>query len=189
MLLQLFLRIPGKGTPTHLVYTSDKKKNFTFSSKSPVREAPPPCSPNGVPMERDASSPEPVLHSFIYISHSPQLRSLPTKCRNSVRAPSTEPHADGRPTYNGVWSGSPRGSCTTLLSLPRCRAVFSTIPSTLAWVDQSSVSQRVIVTLNRVCPSHLLPTPTWPRVRIHVTLRYRGGFGFMGVFTDNIYII
>jgi len=31
----------------------------------------------------------------------------------------------------------------TLLFLPQCHAAFSTIPSTLAWVDQSPVSQHV----------------------------------------------
>ena len=30
----------------------------------------------------------------------------------------------------------------------------------------------IAVTLNRVSPAHLLPPPTGPRVRIHVTLRY-----------------
>ena len=34
-----------------------------------------------------------------------------------IRSPSTEPHEDGRPTYNGVRPGSPRGSLMTLLSL------------------------------------------------------------------------
>jgi hypothetical protein len=47
-------------------------------------------------------------------------------------------------TYIGVWPGSPWGSFTTLLSLPQCHAAFSMIPSTLAWVDQSSVSQHLL---------------------------------------------
>jgi len=38
----------------------------------------------------------------------------------------------------------------------------------------------VIVTLNKVIPPHLLSPPMWPRVRIHVTLRYGRGVGFMG---------
>jgi len=61
----------------------------------------------------------------------------------NVRSPSTEPHADARPTYNGVRPWFPKGIVTTLLSLPQCYAAFGTIPSTLAWVDQSPVSQRV----------------------------------------------
>jgi len=46
----------------------------------------------------------------------------------------------GRPTYNGVRSGSSRGSFKTLQYLPQCHAAFSTIPSTLAWVDQSPLA-------------------------------------------------
>jgi hypothetical protein len=52
-------------------------------------------------------------------------------------------YRDGRPAYNGVWPVSPRGSLTTLLSLPQSNAAFGTILSTLAWVDQSPISQRV----------------------------------------------
>jgi len=29
----------------------------------------------------------------------------------NIRSPSTEPHVDGRPTYNRVWPGSPRSWC------------------------------------------------------------------------------
>jgi len=71
-----------------------------------------------------------------------------------------EPHADGRPTYNGVGPGSPRGSLTTLLSLPQCYAAFGIIPSTLALVDQSPVSQRVVAAPIRVYPPQLLPPPS-----------------------------
>jgi hypothetical protein len=42
---------------------------YTFLSKSPVN-APPSMFPNRVPMEREASSPEPVVYSFIYICQS-----------------------------------------------------------------------------------------------------------------------
>jgi hypothetical protein len=83
--------------------------------------------------------------------------------------------------------------------LPQCHAAFGTIPSTLAWVDQCPVSYHVVVTLYRVSPPHLLPPPTWPRVRTpsmsrvaplrappphllpsHITLRCGRGVGFMG---------
>ena len=53
-----------------------------------------------------------------------------------------EPKTDGRPTYNAMQSGSPRGLLMTLLSVPQCHAAFG-IPSTLAWIDQSPVSQHV----------------------------------------------
>ena len=68
----------------------------------------------------------------------------PEWCNDLPKKPARElqngqPH-DRRPTYNGVRPGSPRGSLTTLLSLSQCHAAFSTIPPTLAWVDQSPVS-------------------------------------------------
>ena len=89
-------------------------------------------------------SPKLLSSPFIrlYLSESP-IRSPPTKNGENIWPPSTEPHVDGRPTYNGVRPGSPRGSFTTLQSLPQCHAAFSTISSTLAWVDQSPVSQPV----------------------------------------------
>jgi hypothetical protein len=34
---------------------------------------------------------------------------------------------------------------TTLQFLPKCHATFSTMPSTLAWIDQSPVSQRALL--------------------------------------------
>ena len=64
--------------------------------------------------------------------------------RKNIRSLFTEPHIDGRPTYSGVWPGSPGGLLTTLLSLPQCHAAFSTIPSTLTWVDQSPIGQHVL---------------------------------------------
>jgi len=73
---------------------------------------------------------------------------------------STEPHADRRPTYNGVRPGSASGSFATLLSLPQCHGAFGTTPSTLAWIDQSHVSQRVVVTLYNVSSPQVLPPPT-----------------------------
>jgi len=70
-------------------------------------------------------------------------KELSYKMGKNIKAPSMEPHADKRATYNGVQLGSPRGSLKTLLSLPQCHAALGMIPSTLAWVDQSSVSQHV----------------------------------------------
>ena len=62
------------------------------------------------------------------------------KYRENIWLPSTESHTDRRPTYNGVLPGSPGGLFKTLLSLPQCQAAFSTIPSTLAWVDHSPLA-------------------------------------------------
>jgi hypothetical protein len=91
-------------------------------------------------MERDTSSPEPMsIH--LCLPESPN-KEPSYKMRKNIRSLSTEPHTDGRPTYNSVQPGSPRGSSMKLLSLPQCHAAFSTIPSTLTWVDQSPISQR-----------------------------------------------
>jgi len=119
------------------------QKNINFLSKSLIKEPPPSMFPNMAPMERAAPFPKPVVYSSIYICQSPQLRSSPTKWGKNIQSPSMEPHEDRRTTHNGVWSGSLRGSFTTLLLLPQCHAVFSTIPSILACVDQSPVSQCV----------------------------------------------
>jgi hypothetical protein len=55
------------------------------------------------------------------------------------KLPLTEPHAGGRHRYNGVLPGAPKGSLTTLLSPLQYHAALSTIPHTLASVDQSPV--------------------------------------------------
>jgi hypothetical protein len=71
----------------------DVKKSHL--SKSSVKD-PPPCSPSGAPVERDAPSLEPMVHSVI-IPQSPQLRTSPMKWGENIRLPSTEPHVGGRP--------------------------------------------------------------------------------------------
>jgi len=67
-----------------------------------------------------------------------------------------ELHVDGRPTYSGVWPGSLRGSFMALLLLPQCNAAFSTIPSTLVWINQSPVTAY-----------HMIQG-----MALHVTIRY-----------------
>jgi hypothetical protein len=69
------------------------------------------------------------------------------------------PHLDRKCIYNGVHPGSPRGSFTTMLLMPEQLAAFCPKLATLAWVDQSPVSQGVLVTLYMVSPTHLLPSP------------------------------
>jgi hypothetical protein len=81
------------------------------------------------------------IHSFIYVCQSPQKAALLHAYRKNIRSPSTVPQADGRPTYNGVQPGSPRGLLRTLLSLLQCHSALGTILSTLAWVDQIHISQ------------------------------------------------
>jgi hypothetical protein len=93
-------------------------------------------------MERCSVSTANGLFIHLYLSESPK-RSPSMKCEENIQSLSAEPHTYGRPTYNGVQPGSPRGSLMTLLSLSQCHAAFSTIRSTLAWVDQNPVSQCV----------------------------------------------
>jgi len=79
----------------------------------------------------------------------------------------------------------PKGIVTTLLPLPQCHAAFSTTPSTLAWVDQSPVSQRVHGNPHQGIPSTCYRLPRDPgesRVRIYDTPRYGRGVGFVGGF-------
>jgi len=105
-------------------------------SKSPVRE-PPSMFPRQVLCGERCSVPRANgLFIHLYLSESPK-RSPPTKCGENIQSSFTEPHPNGSPTYNAVRPGSSRGLLTTLLSLPQCHVAFSTIPSTLAWVDQS----------------------------------------------------
>jgi hypothetical protein len=95
-------------------------------------------------MERDAPSPEPMVYSFIYICQDSLVKEPSPENGENIRSPAMQPHVERRPIYNVVQPGSPRGLLTMLLSLPQCHAAFSTIFSTLAWIDQSPVSQRVL---------------------------------------------
>jgi hypothetical protein len=108
------LKVPGNGTP------------LMFPQQGPYGERCSVSRVNGL-----------SIHLCLLDS---SRRSPPTKCGEYIRSQSTEPQADGRPTYNGVQPGPQRGSFTTLQSLPQCHAAVSTIPSTLAWVDQSPVN-------------------------------------------------
>ena len=116
--------------------------------------------PNRVPMDRDTPPPEPLIlffffiHSLMYVCQSPQKGAL-LRMEKNIRSPSTEPRADRRPTYSGVYLGSPRGLLMTLLSLLQCHAALGMVPSTLAWVDQSLVSQRVLWQPPSGCTSHV----------------------------------
>jgi len=112
-----------------------------LSLRVPSKEAPS-MFPNRIPMDIYISSPEPLACSCV--SAGVPKKEPSYKMGKNIWSLPTEPHADGRPTYNGVWPDTPRGSLMTLLSLPHCQAALCKIPSTLAWVDQSPVSQRVL---------------------------------------------
>ena len=146
-------------------YISLNISHFFFPSESPIRE-PPPCSLTGSPwaaiLRHQSHCGLLFIHSFIHVClpESPKGALVHTYGKKNVRLPSTDHHADGMPTYNGMRSGSPRGSLTltlltwriwwapnnaskwqmefnlafkvlmTLLSLFQRYAAFGTIPST-----------------------------------------------------------
>jgi hypothetical protein len=62
-------------------------------------------------MEREASFPEPMVYSlinsFVISVRVPNTEPSHEKGEN-IWSPSMEPRVNGRPTYNGVWPGSPR---------------------------------------------------------------------------------
>jgi hypothetical protein len=114
---------------------------YTFPSKSPVNE-PHSMFPNRVTMEREASSLEQLVCSFIYICQS-RIRALPLKTGKTFsHRPRSPTWTEGLHTV-GCGLVPQGGSFTTLHSLPQCHAAFSTTPSTLVWIDQSPVSQRM----------------------------------------------
>jgi hypothetical protein len=76
------------------------------SLRVPVRK-PPPCSQQGPYGERESVS-QANGHS-IKVYWSPQ-KEPSYKMGKNIGSPSTEPHVDGRPTYNGVWPCSPTES-------------------------------------------------------------------------------
>ena len=98
--------------------------------------------PDRVPIDRDTQSPEPLVYLFMYVCRSPQKGALLQNEENTKSPFRSTTQTEGLHTM-GVRPGSPGGSLTTLLSLPQCQAAFSTIPSTMAWVYRSPVSQRV----------------------------------------------
>jgi hypothetical protein len=67
--------------------------------------------PNRFAMDRDTPSPEPLVYLRVFI-HSCLLKSPKRALLHigeNIRSSSPEPHGEGRPTYNGVRSGFPKG--------------------------------------------------------------------------------
>jgi hypothetical protein len=109
---------PGREMPAcrellHLSYYI----SYCLSLRVP-RKGAPSMFPNRVSTDRDTPSPEPLakrgdsnlfIHSFMYVCWSLQKWALLHTYRKNIRSLSTEAHTDGRPTYDGVQPGSPRG--------------------------------------------------------------------------------
>jgi len=117
---------------------------FIFYSESPVRE-PPPCSLTGSPWAviLRHQSHWSVFHSFMYVCRIPQKGAL-LHTYGEKQKVTVHGAPRGRKAYTqrgAAWF--PQGIVRTLLSVLQRRSAFGTIPSTLAWVDQSPVSQHV----------------------------------------------
>ena len=96
------------------------------------------------------------------------------------------PQMDRKPKYNGV-RPSPQGgpSVDTAALLPQCHAAFGTIPSTLAWVDQSPVRQPCVVAAQSESALHscyrLTRDPGQTRVSAQSAPQLGRGVGFLRV--------
>ena len=97
--------------------------------------------PTRVHMDRDTPSPEPLVHSFTYDCHSPQKRSPPTNGElHKVTVCGVPCRWKDYIQWNVVWV--PNGIIDSAIPTP-CHAALRKIPSTLARVDQSLISQGV----------------------------------------------
>jgi len=113
--------------------------------------------PNRICMERDTPSPGPLVYPFMF-ARVPKKGALQNGEKHKVIVHGAPCKQKAYIQWGAAWF--PKGSLTTLLSVPQCYVALGMIPSTLAWVDRSHVSQCVIAIPNRVHPPHLLPPPT-----------------------------
>jgi len=113
--LQLSLKIPSQRTPKFPQRTLTKSeihlRSFLLhlSLKVPGKWAPLHVPQQGPYGKRSFISRANGLFIHLYPSESP-ITNPPTKNGDNIWSPSTEPHVDARPTYNGVRPSSPRGS-------------------------------------------------------------------------------
>jgi hypothetical protein len=136
---------------------------FIFPSESPVRE-PPPCSLTGSPW---TLSPEPLVHSFMYVWQSPQKGALLYMGKN-LRSPSMEPHADGRPTYSTTGcSLVPQGECSevTICIICYSKTKFYILSYDVFYVLRTILRIRGDYFLN---PISILVFETAPHCYLHV---------------------
>jgi hypothetical protein len=130
-------------------YLSLKISLFIFPSESPVREPllVPQQGPHGqrysVTRVTGLLFIHSFIHSFMFVCRSPQQE--PSNIRMGKKQKVTIHGAPRRRNAYMQWGVAwfPKEIVTPLLSPPQCNAAFGTIHSTLAWVDQSPVSQRV----------------------------------------------
>ena len=179
-------KFPVNGTPTPPQVPQRGPYGERYLFPEPSLKVPFKGAPLTVPQQGPYGEKCPVSRAsglFIHLHLSKFPGKEPShKIGEHIESLSMEPHMDGRSTYKAVWPGSLRESFMMLLSLHKCHAGFSTIPCTLAWVEQSPVSQHVLWQPSTGYPlytcSHLPRDPGCSR--IHITLRYGRKVGFMG---------
>jgi hypothetical protein len=117
----LSLRVPGKVAPLHVPKQGPHGQRYSITRATVLL----------------------FIHSFMYVCRSPQkgalLHSHGEKRKVTV-------HGAPRRCKACIQRGAalfPKAIVRTLLSRTQCHAAFGTIPSTLAWVDQSPVGQHV----------------------------------------------
>ena len=126
-------------------------------------------------MARDAPSPEPMVYSFIYIRQSPQLRNPPTKTyghrsRSPTRAKDLHTMGCGL-----IHQGDHLRPCYRYPSAMHLALRY--LPPWLGWT-RAPLASACGSNPHQGSPS--TPVTASHVTRIHTTLRYGRGVGFMG---------
>jgi len=132
-----------------------KKKKIP---QSPWYGSPPPCSPNRVPMERDAPSPKPVVYSFIYICWSPQKGDPPPQ--NAGKHIVTIHGAPSKWKAYIQWGMAwfPKGVINDIASRNKVLVKYVCFAHKVVYVWWSKCIVQISVCTNTVC-SKLIPKP------------------------------
>ena len=144
-------------------YLSFNISLLIFPSESPVRE-PPPCSLTGPPWaaillhQSHWSTFHPFLHSYMSAG-VPRKESSYIHMGKNIRSPSTEPHADRRPTYSGGGDLVPQGDrYDTAVSTPLpCSLQLDTFHFGLGRPEPRQLSCVVATPIRVYSPQLLLP--------------------------------
>jgi len=103
--------------------------------------------PNRVPMDKDTPSPKPLvylfIHSFIHVCllESPKRNSPAHGEKHNVTVHGAPRRRKAYIQWGAAWF--PKGIDNDTAISTQCHTAFSTVPSTVAWVDQSAFSQHV----------------------------------------------
>jgi len=109
-------RSPSPGSPTGPL-RRETPIYGTFYIPSPENSSFPQSPWQGIPFHVPQLGPYGEKYSchqshwsiYSCVCQSPHKKEPSYKMGKNIRSLSTEPRADGRPTYDGVWPGSPKG--------------------------------------------------------------------------------